>query len=310
MRKLLKVIPGFYLGKLIRKKIKVPDKDQGVIFKIATEKWELEQAYNLLHDVYVNMGYCDEHQNRIKLTHQIMVPKTVTFVGIKHDKVIITLTLYVDSVFGLPMDELYKNKLDILRKKNRSIAEVGSLVSHPDYRNSSKSLPFHINKIMYLYASNYLKIDDLVITVNPKHELIYKHILLFEKIGKRKKYNMVKGNVAVPLKLDLVKLPKNYDRAYKNFPKEKNLAVFFLKTKTECLILPDKMIPISIWNRDLFEYFFIHKTDFYSKLDQEIQIQLIDQFLNSTIEIDYELKIFLQELREQKLNLELSLIDS
>ena len=72
----------------------------------------------------------------------------------------------------------------------------------------------HGNKIMHRYAGKYLCVDDLVITINPKHRWFYEHILLFEQIGEERQYEFVKGAPAIAMRLDLKTAQQRYAAVY------------------------------------------------------------------------------------------------
>ena len=203
-KKILFNSPNWLECPILRRKIKIDEKKlKGVSFKIADSIDELSAAFRLVHDAYVKVGYMDPVPSGMRVTKYNTLPYSTTFVGKEHGAVVLTMSLIPDSEYGLPMDAIYKIEVDALRKKGRKVAEIGSLASHPEFRNSNQNIPMYGNKIVHSYARCYLGIDDLVITISPKHRWFYECILLFEQLGGEKPYDYVKGSPAIAMRLDM-----------------------------------------------------------------------------------------------------------
>ena len=196
----------------LRDRIRInPGKVKQFRFKIADEPEEIESAYHLVYDQYVRAGYIDDPcTNPMRLSPYHFLPETTTFIGITDGLVAVTITLFQDTELGLPSDAMYQKELDELRNQGRKIVEVGALASAPDYRNGDQTIVMFANRIMHTYASKHLGVDDLVISINPKHESFYKYILLFEKIGELKQHNTYQNAPAIAYKLNLRTAEKQY----------------------------------------------------------------------------------------------------
>lgn len=277
-KRFLPYLPSFLIGSFVRQKVRVREHQvNDITFKIASTRDELEQAYRLLQRVYVQEGYADNNDTELRFGVHNAAPQTTTFVGKQGDRVVITMTLFVDSILGLPMESLYEKELNKLRAQGHSLGEVGGLASDPDYRDRSQLLPFLITKIMFTYAEQYLGLDKLVVTVNPKHQLFYQKIIMFRRLGKNKDYGHVKGHPAVPLCLNVKKANKKYRKTYAKMPPEKNLHDFFFVRQSPSILLPKKKSPLAIWNADLFRYFFVEQTNLLASLDEK-QRFLVESF--------------------------------
>jgi hypothetical protein len=180
------------------------------------------------------------------------------------NEVLSTATIIPDSPLGLPMDELYKPELDILRQQNKKICEIGMLASNTDLfeggvslmLNSKKMfLIFYLFKCVFDYALNVLKLDCMCITINPKHALTY-DFLLFNDIGGLKNYDSVNGAPAIAKCLDL----NNAEKECREKKKEGLYHMFFLK-KTAAEKFDSRII---LTPSDL-DYFFVDKTQVFKK---------------------------------------------
>ena len=165
---------------------------------------------------------------------------------------------------------IYKKELDHLRSQGRMIGEVGCLATHPEFRDGSQNILMHGNKIMLKYAMEYLKLDDLVITVNPKHALVYKEVLLFEEIGEGeiKAHPKVNGNPAVALRLNLHEVEAKCRHFYQNNPLEKNLHHFLLFSKNFYYTFSQ---PLPFHSQklldDILNHWLAHKIQYLNNLD-------------------------------------------
>ncbi len=278
-RKIENNLPNSLTDKIIRRKIKIKEEEvQGIVFKIAKTTNELEQAFSLLHEVYVQEGYTNSHRSRMRLSKYNFHPETTVFIGKKGNKVIITCTLFPDSTFlGLPMDSLYKEEIDVLRNQNKKIAEIGALATHPDYRTNNLTLPLLLNKITMAYAIHNLKMDHMVINVNPKHSFFYTSILLFKQIGNLKFCDHVNGKPALAYSLDLNLVETLSKKIYSQQNKNQNLHYFFFKKESACITKPKEKT--YIWNQQMLNYFFEDKTDIFSSMSKDILNHVYQQHL-------------------------------
>ena len=185
-----------------------------VLFKLAETRDEREQAFRILHDVYVGRGLCDPCPCGLKMSLFSFLPTTAIFLGIRDGIVLGTMSLIEDSSLGLPMDELYGAEVAQLRSRGRRIAEIGALAVQNGARG--RGLTLMLNSLMIRWALFYRRIDDLLITVHPKSADLYRTLYLFELLGGERMYERLKNAPALLLRLDLrgwiARLRAVYDR--------------------------------------------------------------------------------------------------
>lgn len=160
--------------------------------RIATTEDRRKSASLLIEKMYSWRGYEADALNRD--------PNRITLVAHQENKVAGTVTLGLDSPKGMVVDELYKAEIDALRVRGRKIAELTKLAV--DESNASKSVLAALFHIAFIYAFHIHKYTDFVIEVNPRHELFYKRMLGFNRIGTERMCPRV-GAPAVLLHLDL-----------------------------------------------------------------------------------------------------------
>ncbi|MBN2233383.1 MAG: hypothetical protein JW781_11290 [Deltaproteobacteria bacterium] len=169
--------------------------------KMAETIDEHRQAFTLLHDSYLKLGYINAPRPHGMLyDHYTLLPETAVFVAKTYLTVISSLTMITDTPeFGLPMDAIYRPELDALRKHGRRLVEMSALVTPANLR--WRNLFMYLARVAYWYA-NYLGIDDICIAVNPKHVRFYRNIFLFEQFGHERHFPKVDAP-AVALHIDL-----------------------------------------------------------------------------------------------------------
>lgn len=235
-------------------------------FKPAENRAELEEAYFLAYHEYLKRGYTRRHPSKLKISIYNALPQTATFIAKTRERVISTVTLIVDSSLGLPMDEIYKEELDGLRRKGRKLAEVSMLASDTGMfgkgislmLNSGKLLLiFNLFKLLFDYAREAAGVQDLCIAIHPKHNITYRY-LLFKELGGLKHYRVANGNPAIAKRVDLTTIEDECKE-------RKGLYRMFLARKTEMDKFNRK---ITLSPSDL-KYFFVQKTDIFKKATEE-----------------------------------------
>jgi hypothetical protein len=205
---------------------KLDDIDRPAI-KLAETPEEIGKAFSLLHDVYLQMGYLSAKKDHGMLygIHSLL-PETAIFVAKSYLDVVSTLTEIFDSeFFGLPMDVIYQKELDALRSKGRRIVEISALVTPKEMR--WRNLFLYLARVMYKY-STYRGVNDLCISVNPRHVHFYKNILLFDDLGPERHYPKVNAP-AVALRVNMDDIEERMEDTYGELDFDCNLYAYFLQ---------------------------------------------------------------------------------
>lgn len=213
-------------------------------FEAATCLEDYFSALKLVQDVYIEEGYvnANESSGQYRILENHFFDKTTVFVGKKKETIVFTVSLFPDSPYGLPMDAIYKKELDHLRGQGRKIGEVGCLATRPEFRDGTQNILMHGNKIMLKFAMEYLKLDDLVITVHPNHAIVYKEVLMFDEIGEGtvKPHPKVNKNPAIALRLNLHDAEAKCKHFYQHNSDETNLHHFLFEKESKTLKFPEK----------------------------------------------------------------------
>jgi hypothetical protein len=263
VRKIVRGLPDPISGPFVRRGLLIDhSRAEGVLFKVADTREELEAAYRLVHEVYVKEGYEDLNKPEMRINLRYALPTTATVVGKVGNQIVITLTIIGDSPFGLPMDMIFSRELCDLRREDRWIAEIGALASHPDFRRRQQAVALYADKAILAYAMSCLEVDDVVIAVNPKHQWVYKHLILFATINNDvRRYRYVNDAPAVAMRLDMTTCLERWRLAYQGKPEEKSFYRFFQLEDADHIDLPKDKASRPVWDEAMFSYFFEHRDD-------------------------------------------------
>ncbi len=195
-----------------------------------TLKWaetlqERREAFSLVHDEYVRQGYIPQptRSGMIYRLHHLL-PTSLTLLLKDGPSAVGTLTHVLDTdLYGLPMDKVYGEELNALRRRGRRLAELSALAVRRNY--CLQSLFMLLVRAAYLYALK-KRVTDFCIMVNPRHAGFYRSIFLFEELGPTRPYPLVNAP-AVALRLDLVTVAERIRDLLRDVAPEHSVYHFF-----------------------------------------------------------------------------------
>ncbi len=225
---------------------------ESVEYRVVRNKEELKKSCALVYNEYIKRGYMEKNFSGLRISIYNAFPQTTTFIAVVEHEVIATATIIPDLSFGLPMEKTYHEELERFRKDNKKICEISMLASDTDLFSSGASMMlqskkmffiFFLFKLIFDYAKNILNLDNICITINPKHNLTY-DFLLFKNMGGLKTYSDANGAPAIAKFLDLNSV---------------ETARMFFWRKAD----PEKFSGKFIFSHQDLKYFFTEKTDIF-----------------------------------------------
>ncbi|MCS6860018.1 MAG: hypothetical protein NZT92_06840 [Abditibacteriales bacterium] len=253
------------------KRCRLFNENDPVTVKRAETREELEAAYRLVHQCYVEAGYIDPHPSGMRVRIFEVLPETATFIAVENGSVIGTMSLIVDSPLGLPMEESYGEELNALRRRGRKIAEVSGLAVAKGSRNLG--ILVRLCRYTTLFAIG-IGVEDLCIGVSPEHAPFFKEVHLFETMGEVRSYSSTKYDPVVALRLDLNTFPALCRAAYAGVDADANYYVFLYRP--ESVELPSNPRHFSPMNSTMLRYFLVEKTDVLRRADAHARKYLQD----------------------------------
>lgn len=204
-------------------KSKLEDLDRPAL-KCAETIDELEQAFKIVYRTYRDSNYIPPNTDKMYYNHYCLLPTSNVFIFKEYLDVVSTLSSFGDNKeFGLPMDSLYKDELDELRKNGRRLVEMGMLATPKKKRMNN--LVIYLVKVAINYAIM-TRFDHICAMINPKHLRFYTDVLMFDQYGDEKWYDAVSAP-AIAVGADMNTYMERIKKAYGENDFETNLHTFF-----------------------------------------------------------------------------------
>jgi GNAT superfamily N-acetyltransferase len=199
------------------------------------------------------------------------LPTTTTLCAKWDGKVVSTLSLIRESLFGFPLQAIFD--LTEIRVRGGNIAEVSALAVHKDFRKTGGAILFPLMKFMYQYCTEYFDTRHLVIAVNPKHIEMYESLLFFQRLQAEvvNSYDFANGAPAVGATLDLQAAPQQFYEAYEGRRPNKNLHHYFTRVSLPTIKFPARTYYTTndpVMSPALLDHFFNQQTRVFEQLDQ------------------------------------------
>lgn len=270
-RKMLSWLPDGMRLDLIRSKARVQHEwpSPSLEIKIARTEEELETAYRLLHDSYVDSGFMTPHPSGMRVLAQHLLPQTTTIVAKWDGKVIGTLSLIRDNPLGLPLERLFD--LSARRSGGRRLAEVSSLAVDKSFRGRVSTALFPLFRFVFQYARDCFGTHEFVIAVNPSTVDMYLGLMCFKRLDVQiKSYDFVNGVAAAGLFLNFEEAQKRWVEVFAHRPTRSNFHKYWTEIPNEVRNqLPRRNLSEAtdpILTPDLLKDFFLEKAQLKNRL--------------------------------------------
>jgi hypothetical protein len=184
--------------------IRVPGVGRDIRVKIASERAEWRDAFQLVSCNYQARGYEEPFASKVRFTPFHALPDVVTFVAKHEGRVLATFSMVPDNtLMGLPLESIYGEEIRGLRASRRRLAEVSSLAADKALgaREFRRVFVAMIRLAMQYHVSH--GGDTWVITVNPRHRDFYRRAMGFVPLGPARAYSTVQDHPAEGYWLDV-----------------------------------------------------------------------------------------------------------
>lgn len=187
----------------------------GLSVKLADSRVDRRRALELHLDVYKRKGLLRENALKPQVLRQACAPGSATFVASEYGEVVGTISFYMDSVLGLPMDDVHGEEVDEMRGRFMRVAEVGGLAVLEDRRGMGITMMLYLAAFHWALATN---TRCIVACVNPSQHRAYSKLLLFEVLGECKRHRRYLDAPSIPLGVDLTAARQRYSETRKGEP--------------------------------------------------------------------------------------------
>lgn len=190
---------------------------------LASSRSDRQTALKLCGEVYQRKGLLPGTALKPHVSAQSCVPGSAIFVA-KQDKAIVgTISFYMDSAMGLPMDEVYGEEVDSMRERYARIAEVGSLAVLEGHRDLGVIILLYQAAFRWAVATG---TQCVVACVRPSTRRAYSQMLLFEVLGESKRLPRFLGTRSIPIALDITTAPARCREVYGDEPDSQSHKIF------------------------------------------------------------------------------------
>jgi predicted unusual protein kinase regulating ubiquinone biosynthesis (AarF/ABC1/UbiB family) len=281
-KKIQTQIQKLFLGSLpkenrifsIRENVKIPKFAMDPRFEVVVckNRKEYETAFQLLHDSYVGQGLMNPVPEGIRCSLHSFLPETTTILAKFNGMIVGTLSLNLDSSFGLPSDSEFKNEIDLLRfAENSRIIEVTGFAVDKDFRNQGNAVSLLLMKFLYFYCRDWLRGSHLVCAVRKKVEDFYTALFQFERHGPVVHYRAVNSVEGVFLSMNISEDHENLFRT--TFANCNNSEFSDFIMNPDCRMkFPDRLENVLVnftLTPEVLEYFLLKRTRLLKKYSSE-----------------------------------------
>lgn len=166
----------------------------------ATSLKDLLEAYKLVHDEFVAMGYIKPRPSGLRVRSYEALPETATFVAKVGDRVVGVQSIVVDSPdMGLPSDEAFHTELEGLRANGRRVCECTNEAIASDYRKSAVTT--ELMRCCFAHALS-VGCNELITTVSPGHARFY-NLLGFGQVSPIRSYSQEMNDPVVVVSMNI-----------------------------------------------------------------------------------------------------------
>ena len=153
-------------------------------------------------------------------------------VGGVREEVVSTVTLVKDGRLGLPMDAMFQDEVDALRSDGRAVAEVACLADAVSDPRRFLDTFTQMTRLMAQF-SRYEGVQNLLISVHPRHAKFYARYFGFRPISNRvAECPHVKDRPAIALNLDFhlydIEQPRSWERIFGTWEPKERLRAFLI----------------------------------------------------------------------------------
>lgn len=260
--------------------------ETAVNYAIANEREYLESAFGLVYQAYTEVGLQAPNELGIRFTKYHLLPGSKVFVAIYRPElakptvdrghindgktIVGTLTLVLDSSFGLPVEQVCGPEIQALRDEGRRLAEVIALAVHPDFRKHNVMM--YLYKVMFQYARA-KQVTDICCAVTRHHIEFYRDVLLFEPLGGIMPYGPANNLEVQGHVLNIAKAFSHSKDVYTAESFDANIHDFFFGDG-DAVSLNEGMP----WSPELLRYFTCERTEFYRNLDHTTRDKLRQEY--------------------------------
>lgn len=220
---MFKPLPIFIRGRISRSLFSVDlsfdEVDKKITYQMVSDVSEITDSLELIQNNYKRLSMT-KSDDLLRANKFHLLPTTTIFTAKYGEEVIGTISVILDSTFGLPIDSF--EDISSFRKEG-TVAEIAGFTVKESWRsrNSGISIPLALLALRYCFEN--LNVENIVLTVRDSVKPFYEDICKFETFGKVKFHDGVEGLKSASLVVKTADFYKRLENAYEGTPLNKNL---------------------------------------------------------------------------------------
>lgn len=192
------------------------DEESAIDYRIVNNRWERLAAYRLVYETYLNRGLIPPNHYRVRVTPYHMLSTTQTFIAVRNQQIICSVSLIGDGELGLPMESVYTEEVENARSQGLYVGEVSCLACRQNDFRQFLPIFVQLTRLMAQYARSH-GMDQFLIAVHPKHARFYERFMGFEQIGPLREFPSVQDAPAVACCLDFARIDRERPKCWNDF---------------------------------------------------------------------------------------------
>ena len=176
--------------------------------RVASTLPEVVDAWRMVYQRYLASGLIAAHPYQLHTAAEAVGPGTTTIREHRGQELSRTISSYLDSRRGLPLDAVYPTALQRARTRGERLGEIGLLAECPAADDTAATRTQDLFAFMRypVYALYHQGASQVVIGVHPRHARFYERLLGFEVAGPVVSYPRLLDRDVVLLRFDTARL--------------------------------------------------------------------------------------------------------
>ncbi len=274
-------------------------------FEVATSKDDLEASFLLVQDSYLEVNISNNIDEIYRITKFHCLPTTRVFVAKYNNEVVATLTVILDSSFGLPIDQF--SNVNHLRKTGRKVCEFSSLAIKREWRKRGNGIFIPFSIYVLKFCKENLGADYIAIATKASARYFYSDLYHFKPLEKKvRKAQYVNGKESFAQYMNLNKLEQIIKLSYKKKLGNKNLYRVWknLPYKNICQFNEDhgRIVSKYIFTQEIFLDFFKNKNNILKQLSSLEKLTLMNYYKGLSHQLNLKDELMLEHIGVDRLS--------
>ena len=165
-------------------------------FHVARSVDDVLRGWRLLYRAYREVDFIRPNPYRLHTVPEAIGDHTAVVIAQSGRRTVGTISAIGDTPLGLPLDSVFADELNDMRRRGRRPMEVGLLAEQPTRAHRSTrpfSIVFEMMRYTFYFALHQ-GATDFVCGIPPRRASLYQRTLGFRQVGEVKQYATVEGN--------------------------------------------------------------------------------------------------------------------